>query len=205
MKAEEIEKLKVYRRQGYSYEEICKLINVNKSTVASYCRRHDIKPVTQVKVSKTAKAEIDDYVFCKYCGCELIQARRGKPKKFCSEGCRRSWWKEHQEKLNKKAYYFMTCKKCNKLFESYGNKNRKYCCHDCYISDVFTTKRECIKDISEIITEFLNEINNFTSCKRATMCTTYTGKILTPKAINKLINKYSAFIYELQNKEVEEK
>lgn len=205
MKAEEIEKLKMHRRQGYSYEKICKIINVSKSTVAAYCRRHDIRPITHVKESRTTEQRIDENVFCKYCGSELIQSRKGKPKKFCSEACRRSWWKEHEQALNKKAYYFVTCKNCNKLFESYGNKNRKYCCHECYVLDVFTQKREYVKDIGKIIVEFFNETNSLTSCKRATVCTSYTGKILGKKAINKLIDKYSTYIYELQNKGMEEK
>lgn len=96
MKSEEIEKLKMYRRQGYSYEKICKHINVSKSTVAAYCRRHDIRPITHAKESRVVEQRIDKNVLCKYCGSELIQSRKGNPKKFCSEACRRSWWKEHE-------------------------------------------------------------------------------------------------------------
>lgn len=205
MNSEEIEKLKLYRRQGYSYDKICKLINVSKSTVAAYCRRNDIKPIAHVKESKTIEQEKDENVFCKYCGIELIQPKRGHVKKFCSEACRRSWWKEHQYALNKKAYYLITCKNCNKLFESYGNKNRKYCCHECYVMDVFTKKRESINNIAKAISEFYNETNSLTSCKRATVCTDYTGKILSKKVMNKLIDRYSILIYELQNKGMEEK
>ena len=29
------------------------------------------------------------------------------------------------------------CEKCGKKFISYGNKDRKYCCHECYIEDRF--------------------------------------------------------------------
>ncbi|WP_206406241.1 helix-turn-helix domain-containing protein [Clostridium botulinum] len=195
----------MYRRQGYSYEKICKLINVSKSTVAAYCRRHDIRPIAHAKESRIAEQEKDENVFCKYCGSELIQSKRGKPKKFCSEPCRRSWWKEHEQALDKKAYYLITCKNCNKLFESYGNKNRKYCCHECYVLDVFTQKRESLQDIGEIISESLNEIISLTSCKRADVCTVYTGKILSKKVMNKLIDRYSTLIYELQNKGMEEK
>jgi len=31
----------------------------------------------------------------------------------------------------------MTCARCGKEFTSYGNKNRKYCSHDCYIKARF--------------------------------------------------------------------
>lgn len=205
MNAEEIEKLKIYRRQGYSYEKICKLIDVSKSTVAAYCRRHDIRPIKHVKESRTAEKQIDENLFCKYCGSELIPAKRGKPKKFCSEACRRSWWKENEHELNKKAYYILTCKNCNKLFESYGNKNRKYCCHECYVFDVFTKKRDGVKDISKIITELLYESNNLISYERETACADYTERFLGKKVIDRLVDKYSTLIYELQNKGMEEK
>lgn len=203
MDSEDIEKLIVYRRQGYSYEKICKLINVSKSTVATYCRRHDIKPVTNVKETRTSEQQKYGNMFCKYCGSKLIQSRRGQPKKFCSEACRRSWWKENEQALDKQAYYLITCKNCNKLFKSYGNKNRKYCSHECYILDAFTQKRKDLQDISKIVTEFLNEIDDLVSCERAASCTAYTGKILSKSAINKLIDKFSNYIYELQNKEKE--
>lgn len=194
----------MYRRQGYGYGKISKLINVSKSTVATYCRRNAVKPITQSKDLKASERTISDNTLCKYCGSELLQSKRGQPKKFCSEICRHSWWKEHEQELNKKAYYLVTCKNCNKLFESYGNKNRKYCSHECYISDTFTQKRESIKDIGTIIMEFFNEINNLTSCKRATACNSYTGKVLSKKAMDKLIEKYSFLIYELKNKGMED-
>ena len=69
----------------------------------------------------------------------LIQPSTGRPKKFCSDKCRREWWKAHPEKLHRKdtAIYTMTCARCGKEFTSYGNKNRKYCSHDCYIKARF--------------------------------------------------------------------
>lgn len=200
MNSEEIEKLRIYRRQGYSYGEISKILNISKSTVASHCRREEIKPTVCKKESKTSSFQKDDNVFCKYCGNKLIQLQRGQSRKFCSTACRRSWWKENEDELNKKAFYLITCKYCNKLFEAYGNKNRKYCSHECYVEEVFTQKRERIKDINKIIIEFYNEIYGLTSCKRTAVCTAYTCKILSKTAINKVISKYCSFIYELQNK-----
>ena len=40
--------------------------------------------------------------------------------------------KSHQDLVNKKAYYHLTCQRCGKEFNSYGNKNRKYCSRECY-------------------------------------------------------------------------
>ena len=62
-----------------------------------------------------------------------------KTKMFCSDECRRKWWKENHEQGQRKetAIYKLVCAFCRTEFESYGNKHRKYCCHECYIKDRF--------------------------------------------------------------------
>ena len=45
-------------------------------------------------------------------------------------------------KVNKKAFYTLTCKHCGKEFTAYGNQKRVYCCHDCYIKDKKVTSHE---------------------------------------------------------------
>ena len=59
--------------------------------------------------------------------------------KFCSDECRRHWWSAHQDELKKKptALYEKECAYCHKPFVAYGNKNRKYCSHECYVRDRF--------------------------------------------------------------------
>jgi hypothetical protein len=37
----------------------------------------------------------------------------------------------------KKAYYFQFCQFCGAEFAAYGNCNRKYCSHECYINARF--------------------------------------------------------------------
>ena len=37
--------------------------------------------------------------------------------------------------ISKKANYEFTCVRCHKTFTAYGNKGRKYCCHECYVAD----------------------------------------------------------------------
>ena len=41
------------------------------------------------------------------------------------------------DKVNRKANYEFICPHCKKPFSAYGNKNRKYCSHACYIEDRF--------------------------------------------------------------------
>ena len=39
--------------------------------------------------------------------------------------------------LGEEAKNTCCCKQCGKPFTAYGNKGRKYCCHQCYIVDRF--------------------------------------------------------------------
>ena len=75
--------------------------------------------------------------FCFYCGTAVTQNPGRKEKKFCSNKCRMKWWNAHFDKLNKKTMYPYICPHCGKAFEVYGNSQRKYCCHACYIADRF--------------------------------------------------------------------
>lgn len=49
------------------------------------------------------------------------------------------WWKEHPEeaKHSREVTYECQYEYCSRYFYSYGNPDRKYCCHDCYIMDRF--------------------------------------------------------------------
>lgn len=123
----EIENL---RQAGQSYGQIAYALGVSVNTVKSYCRRID-------------KEESK----CQYCKAQLIQTRQSK--KFCNEKCRRSWWKDNDDKLSKKAYYSIICLECGKQFDSYGNKNRKFCSHACYIKKRF--KRGCGEHVQHSI------------------------------------------------------
>ena len=43
--------------------------------------------------------------------------------------------------------YIITCKQCGKKFTSYGNRNRKYCSHKCYIYHRFYLEPEVTADV----------------------------------------------------------
>ena len=75
--------------------------------------------------------------YCQECGEVVIQPPKRKLKKFCSDKCRMKWWNTHQYLIKKEANYNIVCRNCGKQFVSYGNKERKYCCHACYIQDRF--------------------------------------------------------------------
>ena len=107
------------RLEGHSPSVIAAKLGLSAGTVRSHIHRHPNIP--------GAKA-------CKNCGRPLMQPKGRREKKFCSDSCRMAWWNSHQEDVNRKAYYELVCQHCGKEFESYGNKNRKYCCRACYVA-----------------------------------------------------------------------
>ena len=117
MTTREIETLNNLRLKGYQPSAIAVVLGIPPGTVRSYIHRHPDIPNTKS---------------CKHCGKAVLQNAVGKEKKFCSDKCRMAWWNSHQDSVNRKAYYTLTCKNCGKEFESYGNKKRKYCSRECY-------------------------------------------------------------------------
>ena len=117
----EIKKLNTLRWEGRSASEISAILGISVNTVRSHIHRHP---------------EVEGCKPCRNCGRPVVQHPGRKEKLFCSDKCRMEWWNSHREQVNKKAYYKLKCSYCGKEFESYGNKNRKYCCRQCYLNSL---------------------------------------------------------------------
>ena len=114
------------------------MVGLPRDNVRNYCKSHGLagyQPVYEMNL----KDRIEEGTACAYCGGPMKKAKTGRPRRFCSEACRRAYWKMHREEINKSpgAVYTMECPYCGKIFESYGNKKRKYCCHEHYVLDRF--------------------------------------------------------------------
>lgn len=118
------------RLQGTGYVKIGKELGISNNTVRSFCRRNGLAGNTK-----------KNSVLCKQCGKVISIIPKRKPKQFCSDTCRSSWWNSHPECVNRKAIYTFICTCCGKSFTAYGNKGRKYCSHGCYIADRFGKER----------------------------------------------------------------
>ncbi len=127
MTNEQKEKIIRLRRQGLGYADIGRELHISKDTVKSFCRRNGLT----VADSKP----VDDKNICRECGKPLVQQEKKKCRKFCCKSCREKWWAEHADRINRKAVYTFTCAGCGQVFTAYGNRNRKYCSHGCYIID----------------------------------------------------------------------
>jgi endogenous inhibitor of DNA gyrase (YacG/DUF329 family) len=143
MTIEQKEKISILRHQGKSYSYIATVLCVSKNIISSYCKRNNLGILPKTKSQESNKN------LCRECGKLLVKGLKGQPKKFCSDKCRRKWWKANGHELEKKAYYVFTCANCGKKFDSYGNKSRKYCSHSCYIDARF--KEGGIVDVKRAI------------------------------------------------------
>lgn len=127
--------IKIYREKGMSYKNIAEELTVSINTIKTFCKRNGLGGVrtgnalvAEEKIMVTA---------CEYCGNPISQNQGRKQKRFCSDSCRNKWWNAHMEDVDRKANYECICENCGRSFLSYGNKNRKYCSHSCYINGRF--------------------------------------------------------------------
>lgn len=120
------DEIKKLREKGLGYKKIAVCLNVSANTVKSICRRE-----------KLEKLDTEDFDTCKVCGEKLTHLKGKKQKKYCSDVCRMKWWKNNQDKMNRKAFSIHQCKCCKREFTSYSNNKRKYCSHECYIKHRF--------------------------------------------------------------------
>ena len=126
------QKVKELREDGYGYGKIAQMLGLSVNTIKTYCRRHGLGGVANAEA-----LPVDVPHYCLGCGTPVHQVRGRKEKKFCSDRCRNKWWNANLDKVNRKAQYTFVCSYCKKSFSAYGNKNRKYCSHECYILDRF--------------------------------------------------------------------
>ena len=114
-------KIKRLREDGLGYGKIAEALNISKSSVSAFCQRNGLDK------------EGNRPNRCKYCGKIIIRDSKTQNKVFCSLDCKRRYWNEHKDKLNKKTYHEKSCLYCHKTFSVYGKPNQKYCSFSCYL------------------------------------------------------------------------
>ena len=127
MTLEEKIKIQKMRLDKKSYSKISQVLKLSENTIKSFCRRNNLQSYEEMEILEN----------CKNCGQALINTEKRKPKKFCSDECRLSWWKNNKDQIKRKALYIIKCVNCGLKFESYGNSKRKFCSHKCYINSRF--------------------------------------------------------------------
>ncbi len=138
MTEQQAKQIREMRSQGNGYKSIAAVVGLSRDIVRNYCKYHNLVGYSGT-VAKNIRIRMERGEACSYCGAAIEKPKTGRPKRFCSDKCRREWWKNHPEArtYSKEATYQLVCGHCGREFTSYGNKNRKYCCHDCYIKERF--------------------------------------------------------------------
>jgi len=122
------------RAAGYGYGKVSQMLNIPLNTVKSFCRRNNLSGKAEKPI---VKKQTGGRTYCENCGKEIIQIAKQKPRRFCCDKCRNTWWNGHLELVNRKAYYHFKCPQCGKEFTLYGERRRTYCSHACYIAARF--------------------------------------------------------------------
>ena len=133
MNAVQKEQISKARCSGESYSSIADTLGLSVNTVKSFCRRNGITK-DNVSGAETIK---ENKGICVRCGKKLIFSSNAKPKRFCDDKCRISWWNHHRNLLRHKREHNLTCAHCGASFDYSDIKTRKYCSHPCYIADRF--------------------------------------------------------------------
>ena len=118
------------RSNGYGYKKISQITGISDDTVKSFCKRNDVNAPVKIIVKEGC---------CPQCGKAIVQSGKTKKRKFCSDECRIQWWKAHPNMESSSAVYNFVCAECGMPFTAYGNRNRKFCSHDCYVKHRVTT------------------------------------------------------------------
>ncbi|CAI9390147.1 MULTISPECIES: helix-turn-helix domain-containing protein [Bacillaceae] len=144
----DVEKQTIYdlRLKGVGYKAIAAVLGKSRDSIRGFCKRNGLAGDSRV-VALNVKEQMNNHLLCTCCGNPINQKGRGRTRKFCSDECRRKWWKENPQARNKNetAIYHYTCPQCEKDFSCYGNKKRKFCTHDCYIKSRFWSEDEIIE------------------------------------------------------------
>ena len=118
------------RAAGNGYGSIARMLGISLNTVKSFCRRNNINETATAEQSLAFTGETSR---CENCGREIRQIAKRKRKRFCCDKCRNEWWNSHLDQVKRKAIYDFKCPHCGRPFQTYGDRRRKYCSHECYI------------------------------------------------------------------------
>ena len=130
MTLEEKNRIAEMRRAGIGYKKIAQELGASENTIKTFCRRNGL---TGADMETTGEITIT----VTQCGKMVPQYPGRKEKKFCTDDCRNRWWNLHLGEVKRKSMSDHTCPACGKVFSAYDNRHRKYCSHECYITDRF--------------------------------------------------------------------
>lgn len=134
------------KSQGLSNQAVASLLGLKKDTLHEFCKKYHLIGPSEVIRLNIIELEQQN-IICPHCCGPIRQKKRGRRKRFCSEKCRRAWWKENEEARSKKpkALYSNHCLACGKYFIVYGNHRQKYCSRACYLNHRYRREKDGVQ------------------------------------------------------------
>ena len=126
------EQIRLLRSQGVGYRQIANRLNLSRDAVRYYCKANDLNGHREAVLSNTQCIKTDEN-FCTCCGELLVQPKTGRKRRFCLGHA--YLYTVIPATRDSEGFTEHTCKRCGKEFTAYGNPHRKYCSHECFISD----------------------------------------------------------------------
>ena len=105
------------------YKAIAVVIGSSKENVRYFCKTHGIDGNAEL-VKLNFEEHKKHPETCKFCGGRITRIPHSGKKLYCSDECRRAWWKEHPGEANhsKDATYKCECNYYNEYLD-FWNKN----------------------------------------------------------------------------------
>ena len=124
------EQARLLREKGMSHVKIASVTGLTRGIVNNIARG-----IGSVDEDKTVLDRMAAGQACAYCGGTMEQqGKMGRPRRFCSDYCRRQYWRLHrpEQKRKEDKLFLRTCAYCGKTFQIYGKSDQKYCCREHY-------------------------------------------------------------------------
>ena len=96
MTQDQADMIRELRIKGEGYRSIASQVGLSRDIVRNYCKGHGLDGYANV-LAMNIREQIQLGRACLWCGKELEQPYTGRRRKFCSEKCRREWWKAHPD------------------------------------------------------------------------------------------------------------
>lgn len=128
------------RSSGMGQQKVVSMTGLTISAVRNIEKKITVGAPDDLLPAKMEKGEA-----CAFCGCSIDQhGGPGRPRRFCSDHCRRQYWRLHrsEQKRNPNILFTRQCRYCGQSFEIYGKNDRKYCCRDHYLKHYYGDREE---------------------------------------------------------------
>ena len=142
------EQAQLLRANGLGFKKIGEIIGTDREKARGFARSVEVK-----KENETLDIQMANGEACMFCGGKMEQhGGAGRPRRFCSDHCRRQYWRLHrdEQKKNPDIVFTRICRYCGQPFEIYGKNERKYCCRDHYLKHFYGEEMERKKAEKEI-------------------------------------------------------